>query len=263
VRKRIQTYRPDNYDCNGAEFARPGVQFARFPQPKNFHIANRKVVRLARVCRMGACSTQPQTVWQPTQPSNPLAPYFPPFTHFVLLLRENHTFDDYLGDCATTIQAGCLGKVESTNHISQLPDLHGLAKQYALRRQVDERTADVGDVDHADKAVVTDDRQVPEMAAGHKGGSVADAGRRRDDGGAAGHQITEPDVVDVFPVRDRVSDVCLRDNADRLLGMGVQDHQGARARVLHQVSGRGRVVVQFCRRQRWPHDVRHGGCGRW
>jgi len=49
-----------------------------------------------------------------------------------LLLRENHTFDDYLGDCATTIQAGCLGKVESTNHISQVPDLHALAKQYAL-----------------------------------------------------------------------------------------------------------------------------------
>ena len=49
-----------------------------------------------------------------------------------LLLQENHTFDDYLGDCATTIQAGCLGKVESTNHISQVPDLHALAKQYAL-----------------------------------------------------------------------------------------------------------------------------------
>jgi hypothetical protein len=62
ARKRIQTYRPDNYDCNGAEFARPGVQFARFPQPKNFHIANRKVVRLARVCRAGTCSTQLQTV---------------------------------------------------------------------------------------------------------------------------------------------------------------------------------------------------------
>ncbi len=132
VRKRIQAYRPDNYDCNGAEFARPGVQFARFPLPKDFHIANRKVVRLARVCRAGTCSTQLQTVWQPAQPSNPLAPYFPPFTHFVLLLRENHTFDDYLGDCATTIQAGCLGKVESTNHISQVPDLHALAKQYAL-----------------------------------------------------------------------------------------------------------------------------------
>ena len=131
VDQRKQTYRPDNYDCNGAKFAKPGVEFRRFPQPHNFHITNRKVVRLVRVCRSGACSVQMQTVWEPTLPSNPLAPFFPPFTHFVLLLRENHTFDDYLGDCATTIQAGCQGQVESTNHISQVPDLHALAKQYA------------------------------------------------------------------------------------------------------------------------------------
>ena len=37
------------------------------------------------------------------QAINPLAPYFPPFTHFVIIYRENHTFDDYLGDCATTV----------------------------------------------------------------------------------------------------------------------------------------------------------------
>jgi len=130
--KRHQTYRPDNYDCDGAVFAKPGVQFRRFPQPHDFHITNRKAVRLARVCRAGTCGVQPQTVWEPVHAVNPLAPYFPPFTHFVLLLRENHTFDDYLGDCATTIQAGCMGQVESTNHISQVPDLHALAKQYAL-----------------------------------------------------------------------------------------------------------------------------------
>src|SRR5215467_15999937 len=98
LKKRMQTYRPDNYDCDGAEFAKPGVQFRRFPQPHDFHITNRKVVRLARVCSAGTCNTQMQTVREPTQSINPLAPYFPPFTHFVLLLRENHTFDDYLGD---------------------------------------------------------------------------------------------------------------------------------------------------------------------
>ena len=130
--KRPQTYRPDNYDCDGAEFAKPGVEFRRFPQPHNYHITNRKVVRLARVCQLGTCSMQRQAVWEPTQSINPLAPYFPPFTHFVLLLRENHTFDDYLGDCATTVQAGCQGQVMSTNHISQVPNLHALAKQYAL-----------------------------------------------------------------------------------------------------------------------------------
>ena len=130
--KRIQTYRPDNYDCDGAVFAKPGVQFRRFPQPRNFHITNRKVTKLAQVCEGGSCNTQLQTVWQPTHPSNPLAPYFPPFTHFVLLLRENHTFDDYLGDCASTVIAGCNGVVESTNHISSVPNLHTLAKTYAL-----------------------------------------------------------------------------------------------------------------------------------
>jgi len=130
--KRHQTYRPDNYDCDGAQFAKPGAEFRRFPQPRDYHITNRKVVRLARVCQLGTCRMQRQAVWEPTQSINPLAPFFPPFTHFVLLLRENHTFDDYLGDCATTIQAGCMGQVESTNHISQVPDLHALAKQYAL-----------------------------------------------------------------------------------------------------------------------------------
>ena len=100
---------------------------AKSPQPHNFHITNRKVIRPVRVCYAGTCSTQLRRVWEPAQPSNPLAPYFPPFTHFVLLLRENHTFDDYLGDCATTIQAGCQGQVESTNHITQVPNLHALA----------------------------------------------------------------------------------------------------------------------------------------
>src|SRR5258707_185417 len=110
---RPQTYKPDNYDCTGAKFAAPGVEFARFPQPHNFQVS-----------KQGAALS--------AQASNPLAPYFPPFTHFVMLYRENHTFDDYLGDCATTIQAGCNGAVQSTNHVSSVPNLHALAKQYAL-----------------------------------------------------------------------------------------------------------------------------------
>ena len=109
LKERIQTYRPDNYDCDGAQFAQPGTQFRQFPQPRNYQITNRKVVRPVRVCQLGTCSMVRRPVWEPTRAINPLAPYFPPFTHFVLLLRENHTFDDYLGDCATTIQAGCKG----------------------------------------------------------------------------------------------------------------------------------------------------------
>jgi PKD repeat protein len=132
VGHRPQSYRPDNYDCLGAKFAAPGVEFRRFPQPKNFHITNRNATQLVPVCQGRVCSPQMQPVLRPTTASNPLAPYFPPFTHFVVLFRENHTFDDYLGDCATTIAAGCNGVVEGTNHISQVPNLHALAKQYAL-----------------------------------------------------------------------------------------------------------------------------------
>jgi PKD repeat protein len=132
VGDRHQTYKPDDYNCTGAKFAAPGVEFAKFPQPHNLHVNNVQTARLIRTCQAGVCTLQKRAVWQPAQASNPLAPYFPPFTHFVILFRENHTFDDYLGDCATTIAAGCNGVVESTNHISQVPNLHTLASQYAL-----------------------------------------------------------------------------------------------------------------------------------
>lgn len=113
---RPQSYRPDDYNCTGAKFASDGSEFTKFPQPHNFK---------ARTASTAGASSNAVT-------SNPLAPYFPPFTHFVMLYRENHTFDDYLGDCATTVQAGCNGVVESTNHISSVPNLHTLAKTYAL-----------------------------------------------------------------------------------------------------------------------------------
>src|SRR5260221_4671352 len=118
--QRPQTYRPDDYDCTGAKFAAPGAEFAKFPQPHDYNITNTRTVQ------SGQSVSQPQAV------SNPLSPYFPPFTHFVVIYRENHTFDDYLGDCATTIAAGCNGQVQSTNHVSSVPNLHNLAKTYAL-----------------------------------------------------------------------------------------------------------------------------------
>jgi PKD repeat protein len=116
--QRPQTYKPDDYDCTGASFAQSGVEFAQFPQPRNFHVNQKQ--------------TKSATAAQAAATSNPLAPYFPPFTHFVVIVRENHTFDDYLGDCATAIQAGCNGVVQGTNHISSVPNLHTLAKTYAL-----------------------------------------------------------------------------------------------------------------------------------
>jgi PKD repeat protein len=130
---RPQTYKPDDYNCNGAKFAAPGTEFAKFPQPKNYNIQNQKTVKPVKVCKAaGVCQTMLMPALSPTAASNPLAPYFPPFTHFVVLYRENHTFDDYLGDCATTIVAGCNGAVQGTNHISSVPQLHALAKQYAF-----------------------------------------------------------------------------------------------------------------------------------
>ena len=121
---RPQSYKPDDYDCTGAVFAKPGAEFTNFPQPKNFTITNQSASRLD--------STGMKDYAQPTAAVNPLAPYFPPFQHIVVIYRENHTFDDYLGDCATTVAAGCNGQVESTNHISSVPNLHTLAKTYAL-----------------------------------------------------------------------------------------------------------------------------------
>jgi PKD repeat protein len=129
---RKQTYKPDDYNCDGAKFAAPGVEFTKFPQPKNFRITNHQTLQPKSGCQYGTCGKELAAVQQPAAATNPLAPYFPPFTHFVIVVRENHTFDDYLGDCATTIHAGCNGQVASTNHISSVPDLHALAKQYAL-----------------------------------------------------------------------------------------------------------------------------------
>lgn len=126
IGQRPQSYRPDNFDCSSAKFAPLGAEFKKFPQPKDFAVDN-------RTAYLPAADGKPaQAVQRPAAAVNPLAPYFPPFQHFVIVYRENHTFDDYLGDCAATVAAGCNGQVESTNHISSVPDLHSLAKTYAL-----------------------------------------------------------------------------------------------------------------------------------
>ena len=126
VGQRPQTYKPDDFNCSSAVFAPLGAEFQKFPQAHDFNIKNTQVY-------VPSANGQPATLAQkPAAAVNPLTPYFPPFQHFVVIYRENHTFDDYLGDCATTIQAGCNGQVESTNHISSVPDLHNLAKTYAL-----------------------------------------------------------------------------------------------------------------------------------
>jgi len=53
--------------------------------------------------------------------------------------------------------------------------------------------------------------------------------------------------------------VTMQDGMDRLAGVRMQDHEGARARVLHNLGGCGLVVVLVCRREWWPHDVRDDG----
>jgi PKD repeat protein len=123
---------PDGYDCYGAKFAKFGVEFRRFPQPKDFRIANRVTTAQAPACVDGVfCRNLRAHALAPSAAVNPTAAYFPPFTHVVIIYHENHTFDDYLGDCAT-IYAGCNGVTQSTNHESSVPDLHTLASTYAL-----------------------------------------------------------------------------------------------------------------------------------
>jgi hypothetical protein len=75
------------------------------------------------------------------------------------------------------------------------------------------------DVNHSKEPVVASDRQVTEMPGRHDLGRVTDAGSG-DDGRAGGHHRIDPNVVDVFPVRDCVGNVCLGDDADRLDGAG-------------------------------------------
>src|SRR5438874_10431610 len=116
--QRPQSYKPDDYNCTGATFAAPGVEFTKFPQPKDFHITNRLATQSVPVCRVGTCTPQTGQVLTPATATDPLAPYFPPFTHFVVLYRENHTFDAYLGACATTTEPGRNGVGERPNHIS-------------------------------------------------------------------------------------------------------------------------------------------------
>jgi phospholipase C len=88
-------------------------------------------LHLIPVCRAGICNQQTKAMLQAAATTNPLAPASRR-SHVVTICRENHTFDDYLGDCATTIRAGCNGVVQGTNHISSVPNLHSLAKTYAL-----------------------------------------------------------------------------------------------------------------------------------
>ncbi|MDE1880057.1 MAG: PKD domain-containing protein [Euryarchaeota archaeon] len=67
--------------------------------------------------------------------ATPLANGLPPFpsnlTHFVYIVRENHVFDDYLGDCHSTINESCNDNQDytsQTNHIADVPFLHQWAQ---------------------------------------------------------------------------------------------------------------------------------------
>ena len=72
---------------------------------------------------------------------------------------------------------------------------------------LEQRAAYIGDVHDAGQAGVSHDRQVPETLARHDFRRVTDAGRGADDSRVGSHQLIDPDVVRVLPVRDRVRDV--------------------------------------------------------
>ncbi len=84
---------------------------------------------------VGAPSTVPIQVYTPSQVAAGALPAFPSnLTHFVYIVRENHVFDDYLGDCATTINASCNGGANSpgANSWTDVPYLHQWGKAYSI-----------------------------------------------------------------------------------------------------------------------------------
>src|SRR5215469_14732763 len=87
---RPMSYKPDNYDCKGAKFAKPGVEFRKFPQPRSFRVVNHKSAEIVDTCssvkvgstqrfgpltggQAGPCGKERETVWKPTPAINPLA----------------------------------------------------------------------------------------------------------------------------------------------------------------------------------------------
>ncbi|MHB8605312.1 MAG: alkaline phosphatase family protein, partial [Thermoplasmatota archaeon] len=116
---RYQRYGVDNYDCAGSVFAPDHVEFAQFPQPANFPQV--PIPQLGSDGRLDPFAGARSTT----------SAYVPPFTHFVIVMRENHVFDDYLGDCKS-FNSSCDGQNQTTNHVSSVPRLHDLAKKYSL-----------------------------------------------------------------------------------------------------------------------------------
>jgi hypothetical protein len=56
--QRPQSYKPDDYNCTGASFAAPGVEFTRFPQPKDFHVTDQQTIQPVRGCPAANGATQ-------------------------------------------------------------------------------------------------------------------------------------------------------------------------------------------------------------
>jgi nicotine blue oxidoreductase len=127
---------------------------------------------------------------------------------------------------------------------------------------IEQRTANICDVDYSDQTGVVDDRQVPEAASNHGVRRVPDACRRLDDAQASGHQFIDPDGIWVPPIGHQLDKVRLRDEACRLIGLCVHEHESGHTLIPHEVCGRGHVVVPFYRRHRRPHDVGDVGRGR-
>ena len=104
-------------------------------------------------------------------------------------------------------------------------------------RYIKARAAYVSDVHYSDQSGASHDLQVPETPARHDFGCVTNACCGPDDGRAGSHQLVDPYVVRVLPVRDQVRNVNLGDDADLLAGLCLRDDEGARACSLHQVGG--------------------------
>ena len=129
--------------------------------------------------------------------------------------------------------------------------------------EIYKRTADVGDVQHADQAGVAGDwqwRKWPRLM------SVAASGMLAVGLMTVGRAVIRSWIRVCSRSLPSATAWAMSFSVMMPIGWPVytgRTVEGARARVLHKAGGCGRVVVLVCRREWWPHDVRDDGRGGW
>src|SRR5579875_320548 len=126
---------------------------------------------------------------------------------------------------------------------------------------IEQRAADICDVDYSGQTGAVDNGQMPETAGNHGVSRLTDGRRRLDDTQARGHQLKDPDRIWVPPIRHQLDKIRLRDKTYRPIGLRVHEHQSGHTLAPHQVRGRGHMVIRLYRRHRRMHNVGDTGRG--